>query len=103
MPADLPKLIQLQQSTFRARRRRIFVVGGAAAVLTVGIGFLHDSHAHPEESSGDVTAPATEVSYEQEFLPFLREYCFACHGDGSHEGDFDLERYPNLDALQRDR
>jgi mono/diheme cytochrome c family protein len=31
---------------------------------------------------------AAPASYEQALLPFLRQYCTACHGNGAHKGDF---------------
>ena len=55
----------------------------------------------PGAGKGD--AAGVTASYELGLLPFLKQYCVDCHGDGAHKGDFSFDRYRDLDALKRDR
>src|SRR5579872_4901360 len=48
-------------------------------------------------------SPAVTASYEQGLLPFLKQYCVDCHGDGAHKGDFRFDQYRDVDMLKRDR
>jgi hypothetical protein len=36
--------------------------------------------------------------YKSEIEPLLVEYCFDCHGDGSHKGDFRMDAFKDLDT-----
>jgi len=100
-------------------RQRIVAVLGAAAILFGFAGFLQTwlSRAAGSTASSGPAAPdepnspgapkslamAPSAGYEQGLLPFLKQYCVDCHGDGAHKGDFSFDRYKNLDALKRDR
>ena len=100
-------------------RQSIAAAIGAALVLLGVAGFLQAwlSRANAATAEGE-TAPAAEpnrpgtakaaapevtASYELGLLPFLKQYCVDCHGDGAHKGDFSFDRYRDLDALKRDR
>ncbi len=43
------------------------------------------------------TARAAD-GYKSEIEPLLVEYCFDCHGDGSHEGDFRMDAFTDLNT-----
>lgn len=50
---------------------------------------------------------ADEASRTRDFsealLPLLRTYCYDCHGNGSAEGDFDLEEFNSPDSILKHR
>ncbi|WP_437226474.1 DUF1592 domain-containing protein [Planctomicrobium sp. SH661] len=56
------------------------------------------------ESSPPPPAPApAAANYETDLKPFIQKYCADCHGNGSQEGDFALDRYADLESIQKDR
>lgn len=56
------------------------------------------------ESRGSPAAPVhPPASYQKDLLPFIQKYCSDCHGNGSQEGDFALDRYTDLEGIRRDR
>lgn len=36
------------------------------------------------------------ISFDEEILPLLEDYCYDCHGDGSDKGDFVMDEYSDL-------
>jgi mono/diheme cytochrome c family protein len=97
------KIIQAAQTY----RQHLVAVTGAVAILLSGAGLLRTWFA---ASAGPNSAGAAEsragdfaASYEQGLLPFLRQYCRDCHGDGARKGEFAFDRYQDVDALKRDR
>ncbi len=106
-------------------RTRFIAVVGAAVGLLAGTQFFDALRAAPVQpdnpdaanspaseqpavkppAAEDPTAPspALTASYEQGFLPFLKQYCADCHGDGAHKGDFRFDQYRDVEALKRDR
>lgn len=76
---------------------------GVVSVVLTCFGLLHTTFSAPQDSKPDAAAAAPPDSFKQEFLPFLKRYCVDCHGDGAHMGDFDFERYRDLEGLKRDR
>lgn len=54
-----------------------------------------------------VPASADDASQSRKFseglLPLLRTYCFDCHGNGTAEGDFDLDAFKNPDSILKHR
>ncbi len=46
-----------------------------------------------------ITASArADDGYKTEIEPLLVHYCFDCHGDGSHKGDFRMDAFKDLNA-----
>jgi len=39
-----------------------------------------------------------KTDFAKEIEPILAEYCYDCHGDGTHKGDFALDEYKSIDA-----
>jgi len=46
---------------------------------------------------------SAEESYKKEIEPLLIQYCFDCHGDGSKEGEFEMDRFKDLSAHLNDK
>src|SRR6187399_546925 len=38
-------------------------------------------------------APTEQTHFEQRVRPFLKSYCFDCHGGGSKEGNLSLDQF----------
>lgn len=47
--------------------------------------------------------PVTQLDFAQDIKPFFERYCTDCHSNGSQEGDFNFDRYPDLATLVNDR
>ncbi|GAA5481156.1 DUF1592 domain-containing protein [Haloferula sargassicola] len=51
-----------------------------------------------------LTASALAVeSWKDQVLPVFENYCYDCHGDGVKKGELDLDRFPNVAAMQANR
>src|SRR5262245_46596319 len=88
--------------SFGYRRRVVAGIAGVA-ILLAAARFVQTLWTAPAtHTSGSLTA-ASDDSYEKGLLPFLRQYCADCHGDGAHEGDFTYDRYQDDGAVKRDR
>lgn len=41
-----------------------------------------------------------KLSYQKDVLPFFKNYCYDCHGDGTHKGDIQLDAHKSeVDAI----
>ena len=43
------------------------------------------------------------ITYEDEVLPIMEQYCYECHMDGSEEGSLDLDKYTSFASMTQDR
>jgi len=48
------------------------------------------------------TAALAQDDYKKEIEPLLVTYCYDCHGDGSHKGDFRMDSFKDLSAHLND-
>jgi len=92
------------------RRIKISAIWGGAALTLCAVAFLGwDSLSIPHAATRMAAAAdsppsaAPAASFEQDLLPFIQKYCADCHGNGSSEGDFALDRYQDLASMHRDR
>ncbi len=53
--------------------------------------------------TGSLLGEEPAARWENEALPLFENYCFDCHGDGVKKGELDLDRYPDIAAMQADR
>ncbi len=55
---------------------------------------------------GAVSAPATEqspASFRRDVVPFLKQHCYRCHGNGKDRGDLALDKYTDDESILKDR
>lgn len=54
-----------------------------------------------------IAAPAKAADqvarYKKEVEPLLVNYCFDCHGDGSHKGELAIDSFKDIAAMQKNR
>src|SRR5438552_2002770 len=64
---------------------------------------LRESSPAPGKSISD-SGPGHEIEdrFASLVQPMLREYCFACHGNGKHKGNVALDQFKTLASVQAD-
>jgi uncharacterized protein DUF1592/uncharacterized protein DUF1588/uncharacterized protein DUF1587/uncharacterized protein DUF1595/uncharacterized protein DUF1585 len=74
-----------------------------ASALMLALGAVGSSQPSLRATAAQ-PAPLTERdAFETTIRPFLRTYCYACHGGGQPAAGFDLTSYTTPDALVRDQ
>src|SRR2546421_12168651 len=53
-------------------------------------------------AAGFTPAVASELVYERDIRPVLKEYCLTCHSAQKHKGDLDLDRFTSAELARRD-
>ncbi len=48
-------------------------------------------------------AKALTTQWDKEIAPLVDNYCFSCHGDGSHKGELAIDKYPTIAEMQHHR
>jgi Protein of unknown function (DUF1592)/Protein of unknown function (DUF1588)/Protein of unknown function (DUF1587)/Protein of unknown function (DUF1585)/Protein of unknown function (DUF1595)/Planctomycete cytochrome C len=65
-------------------------------LLSVGLFFSLALSAHAEDTH-------TTLTYAKDIKPWLVNYCYDCHGDGSDKGNVILDKYASEEALMKDK
>lgn len=52
---------------------------------------------------GQTDPKALAGQWDKEIHPLVENYCFSCHGDGSHKGDLAIDKYPAIADMQQHR
>ena len=50
----------------------------------------------------EARASATSDAYQKQIVPLLSKYCYGCHGNGKHKGDFVLDGYKDIEGIKAD-
>jgi len=86
--------------------------GAAASVVAIlaalAVGAVSRVWRRPAEDRVRYELPRLDLSKAEaglhgQVLPVLREYCWDCHGDGTHKGDVALDAFTNTPAILADR
>ena len=92
------------------RRLKISAIWGSMTLILCTVAFLGWSTLSVQQTTTHLAAAAESPSpvaptanFEKDLLPFIQKYCADCHGNGSSEGDFALDRYQDLASVHRDR
>lgn len=93
-------------------------LGIAGAVLLLGVVILQSQKPGGSEQASAETAaiptdelqfvaqkphPASGERFEQTVAPFLKKYCFDCHGNGAEEGGLKLDEFQKPEAFETNR
>jgi len=73
--------------------RRSTITGLTAAVL-LGMSGVVTGQSKVE--------PGVAKEFREEIEPLLQDYCFDCHGDGSHKGDLSMDKFKDLSSHLND-
>jgi hypothetical protein len=76
----------------------LVLVTGVA--IQSAVGTVNTPEAAAEEAQP--AAPA-KSAYEKEILPFLKKYCFACHGNGKAKADLSFDKFKDDKSVYEDR
>jgi hypothetical protein len=61
----------------------------------------------PRIGASAVPAPASKeepaANFVKDVVPFLTKHCYACHGNGKKRAGLALDKYPDDEAVQKDR
>src|SRR5262249_37307455 len=74
-------------------RSRLLLLGVCALAALLGPHHL----ARPDGSTPSAS------SFQKDLLPFLKQHCYACHGNGKKRGELSLDSYRDELSLQKDR
>ncbi|HEY7426943.1 MAG TPA: DUF1592 domain-containing protein [Gemmataceae bacterium] len=74
-------------------RSRYLLLGVFA--LTIAPVFRGASSAPPKEQA--------EASFARDVVPFLRQHCYRCHGNGKKRADLALDKYQDDESILKDR
>lgn len=75
-----------------------FLVKRLGLCLLLGMTFILG----PDASAAGKSKPVP-ITYEQNILPLLKDYCWDCHGDGASKGELALDGYTNRISVLQNR
>src|SRR3954467_4389690 len=58
--------------------------------------------APPTAAIAEHTVPH-EITFQKDVLPFLKQHCFACHGNGKKKADLSFDRFTDDQSVLKDR
>jgi hypothetical protein len=86
-----------QGSITHALTRAISVAYFALAVILVA------SRTGPQAAAAEIESfDSLHLTYSQQVRPLLAQYCLECHSTDTKEGELDLERFSDLEAVRND-
>ncbi len=86
----------------RRLRFVIFLLIAVGCVLDSDHALMSDENQTSFRDTVPDEAAASSVTFQSDVLPLLQQYCFACHAEGSQEGNLAFDEYPSADAMTAD-
>src|SRR5712691_5519398 len=81
---------------------RYWLPGALALTATLGLREVSRSIGAPPEPATPAKEQAA-ASFTKDIVPFLTKHCYPCHGNGKKRADLALDKYPDEEAVQKDR
>ncbi|HEY7310825.1 MAG TPA: DUF1592 domain-containing protein [Gemmataceae bacterium] len=80
---------------------RYSLLGAFALALVVACWDFSSTRGAPPPSAAPKKQP--NASFVRDVVPFLRQHCYRCHGNGKSRGDLTLDKYKDDESIVKDR